>query len=238
MSSDELSSSDDASDESTTWISWFCSLRGNEFFCVVEDEYIADGFNLAGLKEEIPYYDFAMETIMDSEQSETDNLTESQQEQVDSAAELLYGLIHARFIITSKGLALMVRENSSIFFWCLVYEKNSDNLIASHLSHLTLQNDKFLEGHFGQCSNYFCQKQNLLPVGLHDQPRKAYVYLFCPRCNGVFSPRSSRHASTCSLDVVFHPLVSRQSSLISPHTPNRRHRWCIFWNDIRAPSPS
>jgi casein kinase II subunit beta len=35
-------------------------------------------------------------------------LSEEQQEMVDSAAELLYGLVHARFILTTKGLNSMV----------------------------------------------------------------------------------------------------------------------------------
>jgi hypothetical protein len=110
---DSATSSDDLSEESTSWVSWFCSLRGNEFFCVVEEEYIADGFNLSGLKEDVQHYDMAMETIVDAEQADNHNLNEVLQEEVDSAAELLYGLIHARFILTSKGLTLMVSAHRS-----------------------------------------------------------------------------------------------------------------------------
>jgi hypothetical protein len=34
--SGSLSSSDFQSEEDYAWVSWFCSLKGNEFFCEIE----------------------------------------------------------------------------------------------------------------------------------------------------------------------------------------------------------
>ncbi|GJN20145.1 hypothetical protein PR202_gb07484 [Eleusine coracana subsp. coracana] len=96
--------------EDTSWISWFCSLRGNEFFCEIDDDYIQDDFNLCGLSNQVPYYDYALDLILDIESSNGDVFTDEQNELIESSAEMLYGLIHARYILTSKGLAAMLEK--------------------------------------------------------------------------------------------------------------------------------
>jgi len=115
-SGEEQSSEISGSEEDGNWISWFCSLRGNEFFCEVDEDYIQDDFNLTGLNSLVPYYEYALDMVLDVEMPMEDQLTEEQQEIVESAAEMLYGLIHARYIVTNRGMHAMFEKYRSAHF--------------------------------------------------------------------------------------------------------------------------
>ena len=91
-------------------------MKGNEFFCEVDEDYIQDDFNLSGLPSQVPYYDYALELILDSEAAQEEILTEAQHAAVEAAAEVLYGLIHARYILTARGLATMADKFRSCDF--------------------------------------------------------------------------------------------------------------------------
>ncbi|KAJ2341207.1 casein kinase 2 regulatory subunit, partial [Coemansia sp. RSA 2671] len=92
--------------ENQTWISWFLSHRENAYFCEVPEEFIEDEFNLTGLSQTVNYYAEALDMILDIEDND-DPLDNEEVEAVEGSAEILYGLIHARFILTRDGLNRM-----------------------------------------------------------------------------------------------------------------------------------
>eukprot|EP01039_Chlorochromonas_danica_P010804 gene10804-12009_t len=111
----EESSEMTASEEEASWISWFINIRGNDFFCEVEESFIQDDFNLTGLASQVPYYDYALDTILDVD-IPYDRLSDEQHEIVETAAEVLYGLIHARYILTAPGMHRMYEKFQNVDF--------------------------------------------------------------------------------------------------------------------------
>jgi casein kinase II subunit beta len=83
------SSSPSTNTSTLTWITWFCSLPGHEYFCEVAEvssscfrrlqeywlgfdaqDFIEDDFNLTGLNGLVPFYKEAMEMVLDVEAGE------------------------------------------------------------------------------------------------------------------------------------------------------------------------
>jgi len=96
---------EDAEEDDIPWITWWCSLRGNEFLCEVNEAFIRDHFNLTGLNSQVQYYEEALDVLLDMEHNRqfSDKTTET----IQHSAEQLYGLVHARYILTARGLSQM-----------------------------------------------------------------------------------------------------------------------------------
>lgn len=104
----------ESEEEEGSWISWFCSIQGHEFFCEVDEDFIQDNFNLSGLSGQVPYYEHALDMILDADAPSDEMLTDGDLEYAESAAEMLYGLIHARFILTARGLQAMLEKYKNV----------------------------------------------------------------------------------------------------------------------------
>lgn len=83
----------------------FISSRGNEYFCEIDEEYLMDRFNLTGLNAEVQYYQYALDLVTDAFDLDCDD---EMREMIEKSARHLYGLVHARYIVTTRGLNKMV----------------------------------------------------------------------------------------------------------------------------------
>jgi casein kinase II subunit beta len=118
-----------------SWITTYCSLLGHEYLAEVSEDFIEDDFNLTGLSSQVSMYKEALELILDIEPEDDSDIEDSgaselddddaeakalayrrsgerrrQQPdklQIDNSAELLYGLIHQRYITSRAGMAQM-----------------------------------------------------------------------------------------------------------------------------------
>lgn len=85
----------------------FISSRGNEYFCEIDEDYLTDRFNLTGLNTDVQNYQYALDLVTDVFDLDCDD---DMREAIEKSARHLYGLVHARYITTTRGLAKMVRN--------------------------------------------------------------------------------------------------------------------------------
>ncbi|KAH8355293.1 hypothetical protein KR093_010634, partial [Drosophila rubida] len=83
-----------------SWVGWFINLQGNEFLCRVPYEYIEDRFNLTGLETIVSNFHQALGAVLDTEFDTDYGSFETDPE----STVQLYGLIHARYILSARGI--------------------------------------------------------------------------------------------------------------------------------------
>ncbi|ODN77296.1 casein kinase II subunit beta [Cryptococcus wingfieldii CBS 7118] len=105
----EIDTASSSQTSTLTWINWYTSLTGHDYFCEAHEEFIEDDFNLTGLQSMVPFWREALDMVLDVEPEE-DSSKIPDVSIVESSAELLYGLVHQRFILTKAGLSAMVEK--------------------------------------------------------------------------------------------------------------------------------
>ena len=143
-----------------SWIAWYCSLSGHDYFVEVPDYYIEDDFNLVGLSSIVPHYDEALDMILDLEDA-TEGMSRDTSpahlKQVEASAEMLYIYIHARFLLTKQGLQFMA--------------------------------SRYQDLEFGVCPRWHCGGCGVIPYGSSDSMGVDSMKLYCPRCNDIYEPQ-------------------------------------------------
>lgn len=168
----------------------FCGLKGHEMFCEVERSYIEDGFNLYGLRACVSNFSDCLDLILDRigpDDSDDSHLTQS--------ACTLYGLIHARYIITAHGLDAMynkVRRAASWVLGCYQRQPRAQFISCDF---------QYAAKEFGACPLVQCSGQPVLPVGLKDEMGADTVKIFCPKCTQVYHTPPLRSRANISTGV-------------------------------------
>lgn len=198
--SNAISSASSTPTSSLTWITWFCSLPGHEYFCEVSEEFIEDDFNLTGLNALVPYWREAMEMVLDVEPGKISCSSNSPR-------------LHRIPVICRRGLLADSRRFTRRSFcgtaiWprsskIYTYESRPSRYGMSHtylflfvlLNSLPIQLEKYENAHFGLCPRVHCNPTNVVPCGRSDLPGVDTVKLYCPNCCDIYTPASSRFQS-------------------------------------------
>ncbi|CAG8211236.1 unnamed protein product [Penicillium olsonii] len=179
----------------------FVSSRGNEYFCEIDEDYLTDRFNLTGLNTEVSYYQYALDLVTDVFDLDADD---DLREQIEKSARHLYGLVHARYIVTTRGLAKML--------------------------------EKYKKSDFGKCPRVMCDGHALLPIGQSDLANMSTVKLYCPKCEDIYNPKSSRHASIdgAYFGTSFHSILFQVYPALNPEKSCRRYEPRIYGFKVHA----
>ncbi|XP_020802514.1 suppressor-of-stellate-like protein isoform X2 [Drosophila serrata] len=114
-----------------SWIKWFTGLQGHNFLCRVPSDYIMDRFNTIGLETLVPNFKLTLDIILDPDVAGV-----VWNKSVDPTdLETLFGLIHARYILTSSGLEAMCKKyESGEFGMCPKFYCKGQNTLPVGLS--------------------------------------------------------------------------------------------------------
>jgi casein kinase II subunit beta len=145
------------------WVDTFLATPRGRFFAKVDMAYLVDPFNLYGLRVKVrEHFRNAVELVRGHGFSPDGQLSELPADvdraAIQRAAVRLYGLVHARFLLTQgekQGLDQM-------------YEKYSRQ-------------------EFPRCPRTFCEGHVCLPFGPSEEPDESVLRIFCPNCREVYS---------------------------------------------------
>ncbi|KAJ8651428.1 hypothetical protein O0I10_013033 [Lichtheimia ornata] len=190
---------DDDSQVSTTgsslqsWISWFCSLSGHEYYAEVPEDFIQDDFNLTGLSAIVPYYDEALEMILDlepEEPSDDDQLADQEdEEEEEEPSEEDDGFWKERPIATKRRSGERAHPSVVEPYAAMLYGLIHQRYLLTR-NGLRLMAERYLAEQFGFCPRVYCGKCPVIPCGRYDEAGREGVRLYCPRCMDLYNPPS------------------------------------------------
>lgn len=161
--------------DSLGWIQWFCSLEDHHFFIELDEDYIRDTFNLYGLRQRIENYDEALKMILSEECPDSEDFDNLQFAKLYESAMDLYGLIHARYIVSPIGLKIM-------------YEKYCMGAFGT-CPRLKCKKQKVLPIGGGSVQKVPSDNPEAVDIGISEELNQSRVKIYCPKCQDVYQAK-------------------------------------------------
>eukprot|EP00624_Nannochloropsis_granulata_P006954 evm.model.NODE_5589_length_28864_cov_20.848082.2 len=164
----------------SSWVHRFCSTSGNEFFCAVPASFLADEFNWLGLPSDLAAINLLLGNVVDKGNKRTIKVNKENRLPLvwdEATAQRMYGLIHARFIVTQKGLnAMREKYERGHFGRCPRLACNEQALLP-----------------VGIRDEESGKEQGEEDEGHGQRARKGCVNVYCPRCQELYRPADPYH---------------------------------------------
>mgnify|MGYP001030986596 CR=1 FL=1 len=100
---------------SISWVDWFFSQPFSQFFIRIDDDYLNNIENYYGIRQKVSFFNISL-TIIRGQYIPEDSIPKTWPEHINDYALTLYGMLHARFLSTNKGLELMYQKYQKSFF--------------------------------------------------------------------------------------------------------------------------
>ncbi|KAJ6252115.1 casein kinase ii subunit beta [Anaeramoeba flamelloides] len=119
MSSEGSNSDKEIEQTQQSWVEKFCLSPRNIFFCYIDSEYLKSNFNFTGLKKYSKNFRTVVKILRDEVTLDLEKMSKEEQEQIENETQLIYGLLHARYIVTDEGMMRMAKKyQKGIFGKC------------------------------------------------------------------------------------------------------------------------
>eukprot|EP01083_Nonionella_stella_P300722 1028213_1 len=101
---------------SSVWIQRFLAERENQFFCEVDLNFAQEKHVQTGFVEQVTYFRYALQRIFDVENTEVKKWAYRKREILKEDTKTIYGLIHARYILSMSGQYKMMEKYKAAQF--------------------------------------------------------------------------------------------------------------------------
>ena len=162
------------------WIQWFCRLEDHSFLIDIDDEFIRDPFNIYGLQEMFPNkqkFKTCIKMIQSPMAPNEEDLADEHFLELNQEASDLYGLIHARYVHSPRGLAKVYQKFlSGVYGFCPRALCDKQKVLPVGLSD-TLKTSRF-KVYCPRCEEVYLPKLRSVNVdGAYFGPSLPHVFL-------------------------------------------------------------